>query len=99
VVNERTVRVPVINLFREGRGLGTTMLWVINFHEPPELYFLGSGSYRGARCGYTRRLQCWWVQRCKLADPSHHPEWLDDQPFGFRRVLTIVFGVATLVSR
>src|ERR1700730_9527391 len=32
VVNEEIRKgVPIVNLFREGRGLGTVMLWIINF--------------------------------------------------------------------
>jgi len=39
---EQKKGVPVVNLFREGRGLGTVMLWIINFMNLLNLYFLGS---------------------------------------------------------
>ena len=34
--------VPVIQLFREGRTLGTIFLWVINFMNLLNLYFLSN---------------------------------------------------------
>ena len=83
VVNEENRKgVPVINLFREGRGLGTAMLWIINFMNLLNLYFLGKlAAHRSPR----RRLHHgdsgaggdggagWRIRR-------HHPERLDDQP-------------------
>src|SRR5712692_8373479 len=32
--------VPIIHLFNEGRGLGTVLLWTLNFMKLPNLYFL-----------------------------------------------------------
>jgi len=34
--------VPIVNLFRDGRGLGTLALWVINFMNLLNLYFLSN---------------------------------------------------------
>jgi AAHS family 4-hydroxybenzoate transporter-like MFS transporter len=48
VVNENAVNkekprgVPIMQLFREGRALGTTILWVINFMNLLNLYFLSN---------------------------------------------------------
>jgi AAHS family 4-hydroxybenzoate transporter-like MFS transporter len=42
-VNEKTKRgVPIMHLFREGRALGTSVLWVINFMNLLNLYFLAN---------------------------------------------------------
>jgi AAHS family 4-hydroxybenzoate transporter-like MFS transporter len=43
VVHEEKSRgVPVVHLFHEGRALGTTLLWIINFMNLLNLYFLAS---------------------------------------------------------
>jgi len=43
VVNDRKKKgVPIVHLFREGRALGTTVLWVINFMNLLNLYFLSN---------------------------------------------------------
>jgi AAHS family 4-hydroxybenzoate transporter-like MFS transporter len=34
--------VPVVHLFREGRGVATTMFWIVNFMNLLNLYFLSS---------------------------------------------------------
>ncbi len=39
--------VPVVNLFREGRGLGTVMLWIINFMNSAEPVFPGKLAAHG----------------------------------------------------
>ncbi len=44
VVEEKVKRtgVPVVNLFRDGRALGTTLLWIVNFMNLINLFFLSS---------------------------------------------------------
>jgi AAHS family 4-hydroxybenzoate transporter-like MFS transporter len=45
VVNERTnAGVPIVDLFQDGRALGTTLIWVVNFMNLLNLYFLASWS-------------------------------------------------------
>lgn len=42
VLEQKQKGVPMVTLFREGRGLGTVLLWVINFMNLLNLYFLAS---------------------------------------------------------
>jgi AAHS family 4-hydroxybenzoate transporter-like MFS transporter len=45
VVNEhKNAGVPIVALFHDGRGLGTALIWVINFMNLLNLYFLASWS-------------------------------------------------------
>jgi AAHS family 4-hydroxybenzoate transporter-like MFS transporter len=39
---ENRAGVPLIHLFREGRALATVVMWIINFMNLTNLYFLGS---------------------------------------------------------
>jgi len=97
VVNEENRKgVPVINLFREGRGW-ERHVGIINFMNPEPL-LLGSWLPTVVRdAGYTTAIAVLVVQRASWRIHRHHPEWLDDQPFRVRRVLTIVFGWPPLV--
>jgi AAHS family 4-hydroxybenzoate transporter-like MFS transporter len=48
--------VPWVHLFQEGRGLGTALLWIINFANLLNLYFLASWLPTVAKqAGYTMR--------------------------------------------
>jgi AAHS family 4-hydroxybenzoate transporter-like MFS transporter len=42
VHEQKTGGVPILHLFTEGRAVGTTLLWVINFMNLLNLYFLAS---------------------------------------------------------
>jgi AAHS family 4-hydroxybenzoate transporter-like MFS transporter len=42
VVEENRAGVPAVHLFREGRGAGTVLLWVVNFMNIYNLYFLSN---------------------------------------------------------
>jgi AAHS family 4-hydroxybenzoate transporter-like MFS transporter len=42
VREQKTGGVPILHLFTEGRAVGTTLLWVINFMNLLNLYFLAS---------------------------------------------------------
>ena len=43
VVNEKKAKgVPILHLFSQGRAVGTTLLWIINFMNLLNLYFLAS---------------------------------------------------------
>jgi AAHS family 4-hydroxybenzoate transporter-like MFS transporter len=42
VHEQKTSGVPILHLFTEGRAVGTTLLWVINFMNLLNLYFLAS---------------------------------------------------------
>src|SRR5579872_7372300 len=99
VVNEENRKgVPVINLFREGRGLGTVMLWIINFMNLLNLYFLGSWLPTVVRdAGYTTAIAVLVGTAVQVGGSvgTIPNGWLIDR-YGFRRVLTIVFGVATI---
>src|SRR6185369_5757264 len=58
-VSDEGVRhgVPVVHLFREGRTLGTILLWVINFMNLLNLYFLSSWLPTVVRdAGYSTRI-------------------------------------------
>lgn len=58
VREHKTDGVPILHLFKEGRGAGTMLLWVINFMNLLNLYFLASwlptvvnASYGSVRTG------------------------------------------------
>jgi len=90
--------VPVVNLFREGRGLGTVMLWIINFMNLLNLYFLGSWLPTVVKdAGYTTAIAVLVGTAVQVGGSlgTIPNGWLIDR-YGFRKVLTIVFGVATL---
>lgn len=42
VQEEKRAGVPILHLFREGRAVGTILLWIINFMNLLNLYFLAS---------------------------------------------------------
>jgi len=42
VQEEKSAGVPIVHLFREGRAAGTILLWIINFMNLLNLYFLAS---------------------------------------------------------
>jgi AAHS family 4-hydroxybenzoate transporter-like MFS transporter len=99
VVNEENRKgVPVVNLFREGRGLGTAMLWIINFMNLLNLYFLGSWLPTVVRdAGYTTAIAVLVGTAVQVGGSigTIPNGWMINR-FGFRKVLTIVFGVATI---
>ena len=90
--------VPVVNLFREGRGMGTVMLWIINFMNLLNLYFLGSWLPTVVKdAGYTTAIAVLVGTAVQVGGSvgTIPNGWMIDK-FGFRKVLTIVFGVATI---
>jgi MFS transporter, AAHS family, 4-hydroxybenzoate transporter len=90
--------VPVVNLFREGRGLGTVMLWIINFMNLLNLYFLGSWLPKVVQdAGYPIAIAVLVGTAVQVGGSvgTIPNGWLIDR-YGFRKVLTIVFGVATI---
>ena len=90
--------VPVVNLFREGRGLGTVMLWIINFMNLLNLYFLGSWLPTVVKdAGYTTAIAVLVGTAVQVGGSlgTIPNGWMIDR-YGFRKVLTIVFGVATI---
>ncbi len=90
--------VPVVNLFREGRGMGTVMLWIINFMNLLNLYFLGSWLPTVVKdAGYTTAIAVLVGTAVQVGGSvgTIPNGWLIDR-YGFRKVLTIVFGVATI---
>jgi MFS transporter, AAHS family, 4-hydroxybenzoate transporter len=98
VKEENRKGVPVVNLFREGRGMGTVMLWIINFMNLMNLYFLGSWLPTVVRdAGYTAAIGVLAGTAVQVGGSigTIPNGWLIDR-FGFRKVLTIVFGVATI---
>jgi AAHS family 4-hydroxybenzoate transporter-like MFS transporter len=98
VKEENRKGVPLVNLFREGRGLGTATLWIINFMNLLNLYFLGSWLPTVVRdAGYTTAIAVLVGTAVQTGGSigTLPNGWLINR-FGFRRVLTIVFGVATI---
>jgi len=90
--------VPVVNLFREGRGVGTVMLWIINFMNLLNLYFLGSWLPKVVQdAGYSIAIAVLVGTAVQVGGSlgTIPNGWLIDR-YGFRKVLTIVFGVATI---
>ena len=99
VVNEeRKKGVPLMNLFREGRGAGTAILWIINFMNLLNLYFLGSWLPTVVReAGYKTAIAVLVGTAVQVggslgAIPNG---WLIDR-LGFRKILTLVFGVGAV---
>jgi AAHS family 4-hydroxybenzoate transporter-like MFS transporter len=99
VVREENKKgVPLINLFRESRGMGTVMLWIINFMNLLNLYFLGSWLPTVVRdAGYSTSIAVLVGTAVQVggsigAIPNG---WLIDR-IGFRQVLTTLFGIATV---
>ena len=99
VVNEENRKgVPLIHLFREGRGLGTVLLWVINFMNLMNLYFLGSWLptvVRDAGYSTTTAVLVGTAVQVGGSIGAILNGWMIDR-IGFRTVLTTLFGVATV---
>ncbi len=95
---EKKHGVPVVNLFREGRGLGTVMLWIINFMNLLNLYFLGSWLPTVVRdAGYTTAIAVLVGTAVQVGGAlgTIPNGWMIDR-LGFRKVLTVVFGIAAI---
>jgi MFS transporter, AAHS family, 4-hydroxybenzoate transporter len=57
VVNEKKAKgVPIFHLFSQGRAVGTTLLWIINFMNLLNLYFLASWLPTIVSLSYTGRI-------------------------------------------
>jgi MFS transporter, AAHS family, 4-hydroxybenzoate transporter len=98
VKEENRKGVPVVNLFREGRGMGTVMLWIINFMNLMNLYFLGSWLATVVKdAGYATYIAVLVATSVQVGGSvgTIPNGWLIDR-FGFRKVLTIVFGVGAI---
>ena len=87
--------VPVTQLFREGRGTGTTLLWIINFMNLVNLYFLAQWLptvFRNAGMSQTNAI---WVGTTLQAGGVVGTlllGWVISK-FGYVRVLTVSFGI------
>jgi MFS transporter, AAHS family, 4-hydroxybenzoate transporter len=96
VREENRKGVPLVHLFREGRALGTVLLWVINFMNLLNLYFLSSWLPTVVRdAGYSTRIAVLVGTTVQMGGVlgTFVNGWLIDR-IGFRKVLTTGFGVA-----
>jgi AAHS family 4-hydroxybenzoate transporter-like MFS transporter len=97
VVHEENRKgVPIVHLFREGRAVGTVLLWVINFMNLLNLYFLSSWLPTVVRdAGYSTRIAVLVGTTVQVgaAIGTIVNGWLIDR-LGFRKVLTTCFGIA-----
>jgi AAHS family 4-hydroxybenzoate transporter-like MFS transporter len=96
VHEENRKGVPLVHLFREGRALGTVLLWVINFMNLLNLYFLSSWLPTVVRdAGYSTRIAVLVGTTVQVGAVlgTFVNGWLIDR-VGFRKVLTTGFGVA-----
>lgn len=90
--------VPAVHLFREGRALGTVLLWVINFMNIFNLYVLsGWMPTVAAQLGYSTRVAVLVGTTVQVGGTlgTFWLTWLIGM-FGFVRVLTTCFTVACL---
>jgi AAHS family 4-hydroxybenzoate transporter-like MFS transporter len=99
VVNEENKKgVPVIHLFRQGRGMGTVMLWIINFMNLLNLYFLGSWLPTVVRdSGYAAATAVLVGTAVQVGGSigGIANGWIIERA-GFRSVLTTLFAIATI---
>src|SRR5579863_3108069 len=97
VVHEENRKgVPIVHLFREGRALGTVLLWIINFMNLLNLYFLSSWLPTVVRdAGYSNRIAVLVGTTVQVGAVigTFVNGWLIDR-MGFRKVLTAGFGIA-----
>jgi AAHS family 4-hydroxybenzoate transporter-like MFS transporter len=97
VVHEENRKgVPIVHLFREGRAVGTVLLWVINFMNLLNLYFLSSWLPTVVRdAGYSTRIAVLVGTTVQVgaAIGTIVNGWLIDR-LGFRKLLTTCFGIA-----
>src|SRR5579864_2695138 len=97
VVHEENRKgVPMVHLFREGRALGTVLLWIINFMNLLNLYFLSSWLPTVVRdAGYSTRIAVLVGTTVQVGAVigTFVNGWLIDR-MGFRKVLTAGFGIA-----
>jgi MFS transporter, AAHS family, 4-hydroxybenzoate transporter len=99
VANEENRKgVPLVQLFHDGRGLGTTLLWIINFMNLMNLYFLGAWLPTVVvQAGYslhTGLLAGTAVQVGGSIGAILNGYMIDR--LGFRSVLVTLFGIATV---
>ena len=90
--------VPAMHLFREGRGLGTILLWVVNFMNIFNLYVLSGWMPQVAsRLGYSTRTAVLIGTTVQVGGTlgTFWLTWLIGK-FGFFRVLTTCFTVACI---
>jgi AAHS family 4-hydroxybenzoate transporter-like MFS transporter len=95
---ENRAGVPLRHLFREGRAVGTLLLWVLNFMNLANLYFLGSWLPTVVRDqGYTTSIAVLVGTAVPVGGSigAIANGWLIDR-LGFRGVLTALFAVATV---
>ncbi len=90
--------VPWIHLFREGRGIGTILLWIINFMNLLNLYFLASWLPTVAnQAGYAIGTSVLVGTMEQLAGMiGGLTLGFLEQRFGFVKVLTTCFAVACM---
>jgi AAHS family 4-hydroxybenzoate transporter-like MFS transporter len=90
--------VPAMHLFREGRGIGTLLLWIVNFMNIFNLYVLSGWMPSVAeRLGYSPRTSVLVGTTVQVGGTlgTFWLTWLISK-FGFVPVLTTCFAVACL---
>ena len=98
VDEENRAGLPLMHLFREGRALGTVFLWVINFANLMNLYFLGSWLPTVVKdAGYSASIAVLVGTSVQVGGSIGGilNGWIIDR-LGFRHVLVTLFGIATL---
>jgi AAHS family 4-hydroxybenzoate transporter-like MFS transporter len=99
VVNEENRKgMPLMHLFREGRGMGTIFLWLINFANLMNLYFLGSWLPTVVKdAGYSASIAVLVGTSVQVGGSIGGivNGWIIER-LGFRHVLVTLFGIATL---
>lgn len=90
--------VPMARLFREGRAVGTTLLWVVNFLNIMNLYFLAQWApavFRDAGFSQTRAIWVGTTLQLGGVVGTLALGWLISL-FGYVRVLTVSFAAGSL---
>ncbi len=98
VQEENRKGVPVFHLFREGRALGTVFLWIINFMNLMNLYFLGSWLPTVVKnAGYSASIAVLVGTMVQVGGSigGIANGWIIGK-LGFRQVLVTLFGIATV---
>ena len=98
VHEENRKGVPIFHLFREGRAMGTVMLWIINFMNLVNLYFLGAWLPTVVKdAGYTGSIPVLVGTAVKVGGSigGITNGWIIGK-LGFRQVLVTLFGIGTV---
>jgi MFS transporter, AAHS family, 4-hydroxybenzoate transporter len=98
VREENKAGVPLMHLFREKRAMGTTFLWIINFMNLMNLYFLGSWLPTVVReAGFSTSIAVLVGTMVQVGGSiGGILNGALIKRIGFRQVLTTLFGIATV---